>query len=276
MKLRAQSRILSHVVLLVYVVIVVFPLLFVFISSFKNNTEIFNDPWGLPSRLSWDNYANALSSSHIGTYFVNSLYISIVSTVTTILLSTAIAYAVTRMKFPTLSKLVLGLLLLSILIPPASLLIPLYIMIKDFGIYNTPFALMIPYAAFGIPLTTFVIAAFLKSMPTELEEAGIMDGLSTYGLLGRIVIPLTMPTLVTVFILNFIGNWNEYILANLFLSNQELRTLPVAVVSFADKFNMNYGALTAAITISVVPVIIIYGILQKQIIEGVTAGSVKG
>lgn len=276
MRVYRSKRILSHVVLLIYVVIVIFPILFVVLSSFKDNTEIFNNPWGLPARLSWDNYDNALSSAHIGRYFVNSLYISVIATTATILLSTAIAYAVTRMRFPSLSKLVMGLLLLSILIPPASLLVPLYMMIKDFGIYNTPFALMIPYAAFGIPLTTFVIAAFLKSIPTELEEAGVMDGLSTYGLLRRIIIPLTMPTLVTVFILNFISHWNEYIMANLFLSDQELRTLPVAVVSFADKFNMNYGALTAAITISVVPVIIIYGVLQKQIIEGVTAGSVKG
>jgi raffinose/stachyose/melibiose transport system permease protein len=180
------------------------------------------------------------------------------------------------MKFPTYGKWVYGFLLISLLIPPASLLIPLYIMVKDIGLYNTPLALIIPYTAFGIPLTVFVIAAFLKSIPRELEEAGVVDGLSIYGILGKIVIPLTMPTLVTVFILNFINHWNEFILANLFLSTQQLRTLPVAIVAFADQFNMNYGALTASITISIVPVIIIYAILQKKIIEGVAAGSIKG
>lgn len=142
--------------------------------------------------------------------------------------------------------------------------------------YNTPMALIFPYISFGIPLTVFVLAAFLKSIPNELEEAGVMDGLSTFGILGRIIMPLTLPTLVTVFILNFINNWNEFVMANLFLSNEKLRTLPVAIVAFADKFNMNYGAMTAAIAISIIPVIIIFAILQKQIIEGVTAGSVKG
>lgn len=273
---RLISRSIPHTVLIVYVIIVLYPLFFILNSSFKGNSEITTNPWGIPENFSFDNYVKALSSSHMGQYFWNSIYIATISTVAAILLSTAIAYALTRMRFPNYSKIVYGILLLSLLIPPASLLIPLYIMIKDLGIYNTPLALIVPYTAFGIPLTTFVIAAFLKSVPNELEEAGVMDGLSAYGLLGRIVLPLMLPTLVTVFILNFVGNWNEYIMANLFLSSQSLRTLPVAVVSFADKFNMNYGALTAAIAISVIPVILVYALLQKQIIEGVTAGSVKG
>lgn len=273
---RNLSRTLLHFILFIYVIIVVFPLLFVFTSSMKDNTQIFDDPWGLPTSLNFSNYIDTLTNDHIGNYFFNSLYISTISTLITLLLSTAIAYAVTRMKFPTASKGVYGLLLISILVPPASLLIPLYIMISNFGLINTPLALILPYSTFGIPLTVFVVAAFLKSIPLELEEAGIMDGLTTYGLLFRIVIPLTLPTLVTVFILNFIGNWNEYIMAMIFVSNPSLRTMPLAVASFADKFNMNYGGLTAAISISIIPVILIYAFLQKYIIEGVTAGSVKG
>lgn len=273
---RGLSRTTLHIILIIYVIIVVFPLLFVFSSSMKDNTQIFDDPWGLPPTLDFSNYVDTLTNDHIGIYFFNSLYISMISTLLTLLLSTAIAYAVTRMKFPTASKGVYGLLLVSILVPPASLLIPLYIMISNFGMINTPLALILPYATFGIPLTVFVVAAFLKSIPLELEEAGIMDGLTTYGLLFRIVIPLTLPTLVTVFILNFIGNWNEYIMAMIFVSDPTLRTMPLAVASFADKFNMNYGGLTAAISISIIPVILIYAFLQKYIIEGVTAGSVKG
>ncbi|RKN85922.1 carbohydrate ABC transporter permease [Paenibacillus ginsengarvi] len=271
-----RANLLPHLVLVPYLAIVLYPLLFVFNSSFKGNSEIVLKPWSLPEAFALDNYVNALTSSHIGKYFFNSLYISATSTLVGILLSTAIAYAVTRMKFPQLSKLVYGVLLLSLLIPPVSLLIPLYIMIKNLGLYNTPLALIIPYTAFGIPLSVFIIAAFLKSMPRELEEAGIMDGLTVYGLLGRIVLPLSTPTLVTVFILNFLNHWNEYIMANLFLSSQNLRTLPVAVVAFMDKFNMNYGALCASVMISCVPVIVVYALLQKKIIEGVTAGSVKG
>ncbi|KTD85673.1 carbohydrate ABC transporter permease [Paenibacillus etheri] len=273
---KPKRRILPHVILMAYVLSVLYPLWFVVVSSMKNNTEMFNDPWGLPPSWNLTNYASVLSNSLVIRNFMNSMFIGLIATVTTILLSTAIAYALTRMKFKSLNRIVYGLLLLSLLIPPASLLIPLYTMIQELGLYNTYFALIIPYAAFGIPLTVFVVSAFLKSIPLELEEAGVMDGLTTYGILLRVIIPLTMPTLVTVFILNFINNWNEYIMASLFLSSQELRTMPVAVVAFADKFNMNYGALTASIAISIFPVILMYSFFQKSIIEGVTAGSVKG
>lgn len=266
----------THVLLGVYVLSVLYPLWFVIVSSMKKNTELFSNPWGFPKSLDFSNYINVLTNSVIWKNFLNSLFIGTVATLVTILLSTAIAYALTRMKFKKTNKLVYSLLLLSLLIPPASLLIPLYIMIQNFGLYNTHFALIIPYAAFGIPLSVFVVSSFLRSIPLELEEAGVMDGLNAIGLLWRIIIPLTMPTLVTIFILNFINNWNEYVMASLFISSEELRTLPVAVVAFADKFNMNYGALTASIAISIVPVIIMYAIFQRSIIEGVTAGSVKG
>jgi raffinose/stachyose/melibiose transport system permease protein len=270
------KKTIPHFFLLVYVFLVLYPMFFLLNTSFKKNMQIDSDPWGLPKPFTLSNYTYSFSNSKIGIYFFNSFFISTVSTVATILLAICIAYAVTRMRYPSISKYVYAILLLSLLIPAPALLIPLYRMVNWLHIYNTPFALIIPYTTFGIPLTVFIISAFLKSIPRELEEAGIIDGLSVYGLLGRIILPLTMPTLVTVFILNYLGNWNEYVLANLFLSNDNLRTLPVAVVSFFNKFNTNYGALCASVMISIIPVILIYSVLQKRIIEGVMAGSVKG
>lgn len=270
------KKTIPHLFLFVYVFLILYPMFFLLNTSLKKNLQIDSDPWGLPHPFTLKNYTYSFSNSKIGIYFFNSFFISTVSTLATIILAICIAYAITRMKYPSLSKYVYAILLLSLLIPAPSLLIPLYRMVNWLHIYNTPFALIVPYTTFGIPLTVFVIAAFLKSIPRELEEAGIIDGLSVYGLLGRIVLPLTTPTLVTVFILNYLGNWNEYVLANLFLSNDNLRTLPVAVVSFFNKYNTNYGALCASVMISITPVILIYSILQKKIIEGVMAGSVKG
>jgi raffinose/stachyose/melibiose transport system permease protein len=272
----ALKKTIPHLFLFVYVFVILYPMFFLLNTSLKKNMQIDGDPWGLPQPFTLSNYTYSFSNSKIGIYFFNSFFISTVSTLSTILLAICIAYAITKMNYPSLSKYVYAILLLSLLIPAPALLIPLYRMVNWLHIYNTPFALIVPYTTFGIPLTVFVIAAFLKSIPRELEEAGIIDGLSVYGLLGRIVLPLTMPTLVTVFILNYLGNWNEYILANLFLSNDNLRTLPVAVVSFFNKYNTNYGALCASVMISITPVILIYTILQKRIIEGVMAGSVKG
>jgi raffinose/stachyose/melibiose transport system permease protein len=267
---------IPHLFLFSYVFVILYPMFFLLNTSFKKNSQIDTNPWGLPHPFTVNNYTYSFSNSKIGIYFFNSFFISTVSTLSTILLAIGIAFALTRMKYQSLSKYVYAILLLSLLIPSPALLIPLYRMVNWLHIYNTPFALIIPYTTFGIPLTVFVISAFLKSIPRELEEAGITDGLSVYGLLGRIILPLTMPTLVTVFILNYLGNWNEYVLANLFLSNDNLRTLPVAVVSFFNKFNTNYGALCASVMISITPVILIYSVLQKRIIEGVMAGSVKG
>ncbi len=267
---------IPHLFLMAYVFVILYPMFFLLNTSFKKNMQIDSDPWGLPQPFTLSNYIYSFSNSKIGIYFFNSFFISTISTLLTIFLAICIAYAITRMKYPSLSKYVYAILLLSLLIPAPSLLIPLYRMVNWLHIYNTPLALIIPYTTFGIPLTVFIIAAFLKSLPKELEEAGVIDGLSVYGLLGRIVLPLTMPTLVTVFILNYLGNWNEYVLANLFLSNDNLRTLPVAVVSFFNKYNTNYGALCASVMISIAPIILIYSILQKRIIEGVMAGSVKG
>ncbi|MFD0712220.1 carbohydrate ABC transporter permease [Paenibacillus sp. GCM10027626] len=271
-----RKQILPHLFLLPYILIILYPLYFVLTTSFKESSQIRLDPWGLPKSFNLEHYQNVLTSNTIGIYFFNSLLVTTVATVAGLILALMIAYAVSRMRFPHLNKLVYGVLLFSLLIPPVSLLIPLYILIKDMNLYNTYWALIIPYTAFGIPISVFIIAAFLKSVPRELEEAGVIDGLTVYGLLFRIVLPLTTPTLVTVFILNFLGHWNEYIFASLLLASQELRTLPVAVKFFMDKFNFNYGAVCASVVLSAAPVIIVYAILQRKIIEGVAAGSLKG
>jgi raffinose/stachyose/melibiose transport system permease protein len=270
------TRTIPHFVLFIYLFITLYPLVWVFNSSFKKNKEIIDSPWALPQSFTFSNYINAWTGSKVSTYFINSLYISTLSALVAILLASATAFAITRMKFPAASKLISAILLLALLIPAGSLLVPLYILLRQIHVYNTPFALILPYITFGLPLTVFIVSAFLKSIPSELEEAGIMDGLSAYGLLWKIILPITMPTLVTVFILNFLNNWNEFIMANLFLAKEKLRTLPVGMVAFQDQLNMNYGGLCAAMMFSIIPVIIIYSVLQNRIIEGVTAGSVKG
>ena len=147
---------------------------------------------------------------------------------------------------------------------------------RQLDILNTHMALILPYVANAIPFTVIILAAFMRSLPGEIEEAAVIDGLRSGGLFARIILPLTVPAIVTVFIINFLGNWNEFLLANYFLSNDELRTLPVGMVGFRDAYNMNYAQMSAGIVFSVLPVLIIYAVLQEKIIEGVTAGSVKG
>ncbi|AEI45175.1 carbohydrate ABC transporter permease [Paenibacillus mucilaginosus] len=270
------KRGLSHGILWVYLLLTLYPLVWVLNSSFKTNKEIITNPWGLPQEFTLDNYVAAWKGAKISTYFFNSFYVSIVASVVTILFASAAGYAITRMQLGRVNKYVNAALLLALLVPGGTLILPLFVWLRDLGLYNTHLALIFPYVTFGLPLTVFIVSAFMKSIPADLEEAGVMDGLTAFGLFARIILPLTVPALVTVFILNFLSNWNEFVMAYLFLSKEKLRTLPTGMVAFMNQFNMNYGGLAASIMFSVVPVLTVYAFLQEKIIEGVTAGSTKG
>ena len=184
-------------------------------------------------------------------------------------------FAVTRMRYNRISAIVFQCILIGMLIPNNSLMSPIYGMMRRLDILNTHMALILPYVANAIPFSVIILVAFMRS-PGEIEEAAVIDGLRSGGLFARIILPLTVPAIVTVFIINFLGNWNEFLLANYFLSNDELRTPPVGMVGFRDAYNMNYAQMSAGIVFSVSPVLIIYAVPQEKIIEGVTAGSVKG
>ncbi len=271
------KRFIPHTFLMGYLIIILYPFLFVLFSSVKtDNQAIAKNPFGLPNTFAFENYVNAWVNAEISTYFFNSLYIGILAACMSILFAAMLAFAVTRMRFNKLSLIVFQLILVGMLIPNNSLLLPIYSFMKQLGILNTHMALLLPYIANAIPFSVIILAAFMRSLPSEIEEAAVMDGLGVSGLFFRIIIPLTVPAIVTVFIINFLGNWNEFLLANYFVSNPELKTLPVGMVGFRDAYNTNYAQMSAGIIFSVVPVMIIYAILQEKIIEGVTAGSVKG
>ncbi|WP_138493065.1 carbohydrate ABC transporter permease [Paenibacillus pinistramenti] len=274
---RTWKKGLPHLFLLLYLVVILFPFLFVIFSSVKtDNNAIALNPFGLPKKLAFDNYAEAWVKAKISTYFFNSLYISILSSVASILFGAMFAFAVTRMRHGRWGAALFGLILVGMLIPNNALMLPIYTLVRKLHILDTHLALIIPYVANAIPFTVIILAAFMRSLPSEIEEAAVMDGLRSGGIFARMIVPLTVPAMVTVFIVNFLGNWNEFLLANYFLSNDDLRTLPVGMVQFRDQYQMNYAQMSAGIVFSVVPVIVIYAVLQEKIIEGVTAGSVKG
>lgn len=273
----AMKRSIPHIILLVYVSLILFPFVFVLLSSFKeSNIEIAERPFRLPSEWYFGNYAKAWVKAKISVYFFNSVYLSLTSSVVGVLLSAGTAYALTRMKFIRLSKALYQFVLIGMLIPGNVLFIAQYILVLKLGILNTHWALFLPYTAGALPLSVLLISAFMKAIPNELEEAAIVDGLSSAGLFARIILPLTLPALVTVFILNFLGAWNEYLLANFFISKDSLKTLPTGMVGFRDAFQTNYALICTGIVFSVTPVLILYAFLQEKIIDGLTAGSVKG
>ncbi|MBJ6361589.1 carbohydrate ABC transporter permease [Paenibacillus sp. GCM10012307] len=275
--MRTFKKTIPHIFLMGYLLVILYPFLFVLFSSVKtNNQEIASNPFGLPVSVTFNNYVNAWVNAKINTYFFNSLYIGVLAACISILLAAMLSFAITRMRYNRISKIVFQLILIGMLIPNNALLLPIYGMMSKLGVLDTHMALLLPYVANAIPFTVIILAAFMRSLPGEIEEAAVMDGLSSAGLFGKIIIPITIPAIVTVFIINFLGNWNEFLLANYFLSSDTLKTLPVGMVGFRDAYNTNYAQMSAGIVFSVLPVIVIYAVLQKKIIEGVTAGSVKG
>ncbi|MBW4840313.1 MAG: carbohydrate ABC transporter permease [Paenibacillaceae bacterium] len=275
--MRMLKKSIPHLFLMAYLLIILYPFLFVLFSSVKtDNQAIASNPFGLPSSIIFDNYVNAWVNAKISTFFFNSLYIGVLSACLSIFFAAMLAFAVTRMRYNRISAILFQLILLGMLIPNNSLLLPIYGMMRNLNVLDTHMALILPYVSNAIPFSVIILAAFMRSIPGEIEEAAVMDGLSSLGLFFKVMLPLTVPAIVTVFIINFLGNWNEFLLANYFLSSEELRTLPVGMVGFRDAYNTNYAQMSAGIVFSVLPVMIIYAVLQEKIIEGVTAGSVKG
>ncbi|HZG78690.1 MAG TPA: carbohydrate ABC transporter permease [Paenibacillus sp.] len=272
----ALKRTLPHIVLMFYVAAVLFPFVFVVFSSFKDNLQIAERPFGLPTRWMFENYVEAWVKAKINVYFFNSLYLSFASSLSGVLLAAATAFALARMKLARTSKWIYQFVLIGMLIPGNVLFIAQYILVKDLGILNTHWSLYLPYTAGALPISVLLIAAFMRSIPSELEEAAIVDGLGSIRLFALIILPVTVPALVTVFIVNFLGVWNEYLLANFFISKDALRTLPTGMVGFRDAYQTNYALICTGIVYSVLPVLVLYGFLQEKIIEGITAGSVKG
>lgn len=275
--MRSIKKLAPHVALLIYVVVVLFPFVFVLFSSLKaSNIEIAENPFGFPKDFYFQNYIDAWVKAKINVYFFNSVYLATTSALTGVLMSAATAYALTRMKFLKVSKVIYQFVLIGMLIPGNVLFIAQYILVMKMGILNTHWALFLPYTAGALPVSVLLIAAFMRSIPNELEEAAIVDGLGAFKLFYKIILPLTIPALVTVFIVNFLGSWNEYLLANFFISKDELKTLPTGMVGFRDAFQTNYALISTGIVYSVTPVLILYAFLQEKIIEGVSAGAVKG
>ncbi len=255
--------------------IALFPLVWVFYNSFKTNSELFENPWALPTQLNLENYIYAWEQANIGKYFVNSILVCVTALFLCLTLSTAAAFAITRLKWK-LSGGIMMVFLVGMMIPIHSTLIPLFLMFSKAGLINSLWSLIIPYTTSGMPIAIFILAGFLKTFPVEIEESAVIDGASMGKMFFRITIPMTKPSIATVAIYTFVSMWNELNYALVFLSDQSKMTLPIGLNSFKGQYSTNYVAMFAAVAITVLPSIIIFSIFNKQVIEGMVSGAVKG
>ncbi|HDK28086.1 MAG TPA: carbohydrate ABC transporter permease [Candidatus Atribacteria bacterium] len=251
------------------------PLVWLVISSLKTNGELMGAPLALPKTLQFQNYKNAFEVSGLGRLFLNSIIISITATILNVMVSSMASYAIARYVFKG-KELIFTLISAGIMVPVSALMVPVFILIKNLGIYDTKLALILTYSAMGLPLSIFIIRGFMDTIPRELEEAGVLDGCNFYQRFYKIILPLSKAGIVTAVTFQFLYCWNEFIYAMLLTSSQTNRTVQVGIRFFSNQFTTDYTSMFAAITISIIPAIAGYVLFQRQIISGLTSGAIKG
>ena len=255
-------------------VLIVAPVVWVGALSLKTGREVYNQKF-LPDEWVPGNYIEAWREFGLGGYFVNSAFVTAVSVVLTILVALLAAHAFTWLRFPG-SDAVFTMLLLGIMIPPAALVLPLLIEARHLGLYNSLFGLSLVYVAFGLPISILIFRGFFQGIPAELVESARLDGAREWKILFRIIVPVARPAVVTVTILLFLANWNDFILALVLLRDSESYTLPVGISQFIGQYATPHELIAAASLIGSVPVFILYLVLERKFQQGVTAGALKG
>ncbi|MDH2361187.1 carbohydrate ABC transporter permease [Priestia megaterium] len=272
-KKRYTGVTIVYVGLIIYFIVIAYPLLWMIISSFKSTDEIFTHSWSMPHTWLIENYVTAWKNG-ISSYFLNSVIVTGASCFLTVLVSALGAYGLSRFEFQG-KAFVLIICLGGLMLSPQVSLIPLYSIIQKLGIYNTHLALILPYVAYRIPLTILLIRAYFLSIPKELEEAARLDGCTSFGILFRIFIPMSTPILLTTTILTAYYTWNEFMFAIIFIDDDSLRTIPAGLMQFRDALQTDWGVLLAGLTISAAPIVMLFLFMQKYFIRGIANGSVK-
>ncbi|MCM3441583.1 carbohydrate ABC transporter permease [Metabacillus halosaccharovorans] len=267
---------LLYLVLAVIAVFQVYPLIWLFFFSLKDNQEVFsNSPFALPTNPKWENYTTVWTEGNISLYFFNSVWITVLAVVLTVLLASFVTFAITRMKWK-LNKLVLGLFMVGLMIPVHSTLIPLFDFFLKLNLIDHPLSVVLSYVAFNLPITIMILMGFYYTLPREVEEAAVIDGCSIHRIFFQITLPMTAPVLSTTVIINMIYNWNEFIFINTFISSDKYKTLTVGIQNFIGQYMTEWGAIGATLMISIIPILIAFFFFSNRIVEGIAAGSVKG
>jgi ABC-type glycerol-3-phosphate transport system permease component len=247
-----------------------YPTVWMVLSAFKSNREIFRDPFGLPDEWRWTNFSEAWTQAGLGGLYVNSLIVTTVAVTLSVLCATAAAFAFTRTEFPG-RRWLYRLLLIGLLLPPPVVAIPLFGILRDMGLLNTLWALILPGAAWSLSLTVFVMTGYFRAIRPDMEEAALLEGASTFQIFRDISLPLVWPSMLTMAIVNTISIWNELMFALLFITDEEKRTLPVGLIRFFGRYSTDYAMVFAALTLTTLPILVLYFLLQRQVIAGLSA-----
>ena len=251
------------------------PLAWVIITSLKDDAVLMISPWEFPARPMWENYSFAWTMGHLGTATLNSFIVCTITLLFSMIFGAMAAFAIAKMRWK-LSKLVLTYFMIGMMIPVHTVLIPLFVQFSSLKLSNTLIGIIIPYITFSLPITIYIMTGFFEGIPGELFESACIDGCSIFRMFTTVGVPLAKTGFMVTGLMSFVANWNELLLAMVFISKEAKKTLPVSLTKFVGPYHTNYCQMFAAIVIAVIPTIIVYCVFANQIVEGLTAGAVKG
>lgn len=265
---------IRYIILFVFVAVFLVPVLWVWISAFKTRFELFENPFGLPSEITFANIADAWIVGNFSSYILNSFYISIPTVLIVLSLASLGGYAVARLKFPG-REAIFAFFLLGLTIPFQAIMVVMYSIIDDLGLLSTYTGVILPLSALGLPFGVFFMRAFLREIPQDLIDVSMIAGCNQWQIFSRVVIPLAQPALSSLLIFQFINAWNNFMLPLLFIHEEELRPLTLGLMYFQGQYTMDYPKIFAGVTIITFPLIVVYLIFHRQFISGLTSGAIK-
>jgi N-acetylglucosamine transport system permease protein len=275
--LRVLPRVPATTVLVLWTAFTIFAFLWIVMASFKGNQELFASAWSLPTTLHFENYVKAWSVVRMGDFFLNSLVVVSISTAAIVAVSAPAAYVLSRVPFPG-REVVSNTFIIGMGVPYQLLLVPLFILLSQIKLVDTRLGLITVYVALSLPFTVFLLTGFFRSLPSELEDSAAIDGASEYQVFYRVMLPLASPGIITAAIFNFIGLWNEYMLALVMINDQDKRTLSLGLYGLQGsmQYTADWVGLFAGVVIVMVPTFILFLVLSERVIEGITLGATKG
>ncbi|MEV7286141.1 carbohydrate ABC transporter permease [Streptomyces sp. NPDC093252] len=269
-------NVFSHGVLIIWAIMVVMPLLWAVMTSFKDDRSIFSSPWSLPDRLRFDNWSRAWTEANMSDYFLNTVLVVGGSLIGTLLLGSMAAYVLARFEFPG-NRFLYYLFVGGMSFPIMLALVPLFYVVNNMGLLNTIHGLILVYIAYSLPFTVFFLTAFFRTLPTSIAEAAFVDGASHSRTFFQIMLPMAKPGLVSVGIFNFLGQWNQYMLPTVLNTDPDKRVLTQGLVQLAvsQGYKGDWSGLFAGLVMAMLPVLAAYIVFQRQVVQGLTAGALK-
>jgi len=266
-----------YLLLVLWVLFISVPLLWIFLSAFKTNAEIISSPWNLPTEWQWENFKRAWYDTHFYRYFINSVIYTAISATLGTLISAMAAYVLSRYKFKG-NRLVYMYFVLGLFVPFYLTMIPTWQLFRQIGILGNPIGLILLYIVWSLPWSVFILYGYFEYLPQELMDAASIDGASDFQIFHKIMMPLARGGLTAMFVFNTLWIWNDFLMPLLFLSDEDRRPLPLGLVTLfkAKKALADWSAILAATVIMLIPVVVVFVILQKQVVKGAMAGALKG